>query len=146
VREVTGKEKPGPNVRAPIALDASRSNRGALHDLAFNREHRAATGNLFLPFAQPVDATKVRRDARQHTRNRRDTLSRASPSMNNCRPLVTLLRPFGARETIWLASFLLLTARTINRLFLVTLRVVRRAYAPTSLALLGRHFGQRPFS
>jgi hypothetical protein len=36
--------------------------------------------------------------------------------------LVTLLRPFGARETIWLVSFRLLTARTINRLFLDTLR------------------------
>jgi DDE domain len=28
------------------------------------------------------------------SRNRRETLSRASPSMNSCRPLVTLLRPF----------------------------------------------------
>ena len=86
-------------------------------------EHRAAARDLFLPFAQPVDAAKVRRDARQHvTKSTRD-LSRASPSMNSCLPLVTLLRPFGARETIWLASFLLLTARTINRLFLVTLGV-----------------------
>ena len=56
------------------------------------------------------------------SRNRRETLSRASPSINSCRPLVTLLRPFGARETIWLASFLLLTGRTINRLFLAPLR------------------------
>jgi hypothetical protein len=55
------------------------------------------------------------------SRNRRETLSLASPSMNSCRPLVTLLRPFGARETIWLASFRFLTARTINRLFLVAL-------------------------
>ena len=68
------------------------------------------------------------------SRNRRETLSRASPSMNSCRPLVTLLRPFGAREIIWLARFLLLTARTINRLFLVALSVARQAYAPTSLA------------
>jgi hypothetical protein len=42
--------------------------------------------------------------------------------MNSCRPLVTLLRSFGARATIWLASFRLLTARTIDRLFLATLR------------------------
>ena len=61
------------------------------------------------------------------SRNRRETLSRASPSMNSCRPLVTLLRPFGAREIIWLASFLVLTARTIDRLFLVTPRVPRQA-------------------
>ena len=68
------------------------------------------------------------------SRNRRETLSRASPSMNSCRPLVTLLRPFGARETIWLASFLFLTARRINRHFLVAFSVTRQAYAPTSLA------------
>ena len=63
------------------------------------------------------------------SRNRRETFSRASPSMNSCRPLVTLLRPFGARETIWLASFLFLTAPTINRLFLVTVRIAQQAYA-----------------
>ena len=34
----------------------------------------------------------------------------------------TALRPSGARETIWLVSFRLLTARTIDRLFLATLR------------------------
>ena len=61
------------------------------------------------------------------SRNRRETLSRASPSMNNCWPLVTLLRPFGARETIWLVSFRLLTVRTINRLFLLALSVARQA-------------------
>ena len=42
----------------------------------------------------------------------------ASPSMNSCLPLVTLLRPFGERETICLASFRFLTARTIIRHFL----------------------------
>jgi hypothetical protein len=57
------------------------------------------------------------------SRNRRETLSRASPSMDSYRPLVALLRPFGARDTIWLASFLFLTARTINRLFLATVTV-----------------------
>ena len=109
-------------------------DRGALHDLAFDGEHGAAARDLFLAFAQPIDAAKVRRDARQHvTESTRDLEPRVA-SMNSCRPLVTLLRPFGARETIWLASFLFLTARTINRLFLVTLSVTRQAYAPTSPA------------
>ncbi len=31
-----------------------------------NREHGAAARDLFLAFAQPVDAAKVRRDARQY--------------------------------------------------------------------------------
>ena len=50
--------------------------------------------------------------------------------MNTCRLLVTSLRPFGAREIIWLDSFRFLTARVISWLFLVTHSVVPQAYAP----------------
>ena len=49
-----------------VKIEWLAGNSGALHDLALNGEHGAATGNLFLAFAQPVDAAKVRRDARQH--------------------------------------------------------------------------------
>jgi hypothetical protein len=89
-------------------------------------EHGAATRDLFLAFAQPIDVAKVRRDARQHV----------AESTRDLEPRVAVNEQlsFGARQTIWLASFRLLTARTINRLFLVTFSFDRQAYAPTSLA------------
>ena len=117
-----------------VKIERLAGDCGALHDLAFNGEPGAAARDLFLAFAQPVDAAKVRRDARQHvTESTRDLEPRVA-SRNSCLPLVTLLRPFGARETIWLASFRFLTARTISRHFLVTFRVARQVYVPTSLA------------
>jgi hypothetical protein len=55
-------------VRSPLSQGKS-----TFHDLAFNGEHGAAARDLFLAFAQPVDATKVRRDARHHvTESTRD--------------------------------------------------------------------------
>ena len=51
---------------------SDRHYRGALHDLAFDGEHGAATRDLFLAFAQPVDAAKVRGAARQHVESTRN--------------------------------------------------------------------------
>ncbi len=120
-KPLKGATKPIRERAIGVKIERLAGNRGALHDLAFNGEHGAAARDLFLAFAQPVDAARSVAMLASTSRNRRETLSRASPSMNSCRPLVTLLRPFGARETIWLASFRFLTARTIDRLFLVTI-------------------------
>jgi hypothetical protein len=133
-KPLKGATKPIRELAIGVKIERLAGNRGALHDLAFDREHGAAPRDLFLAFAQPVRPPRSAAMLASTSRNRRETLRRASPSMNSCRPLVTLLRPFGARETIWLASFRFLTARTINRLFLVTLSGTRQAYAPTSLA------------
>ena len=133
-KPLKGATKPIRELAIGVKIERLAGNRGALHDFAFNGEHGAAARDLFLAFAQPVNAAKARRDARQHVAESTRDLEPSVAVDNSCRPFVTLLRPFGARETIWLASFLLLTARTINRLFLVALSVACQAYAPTSLA------------
>jgi len=115
--------KPIRELAIGVKIERLAGDRGALHDLAFNGEHGAAARDLFLASLSRSAPPRSVALLASTSRNRRETLSRASPSMNSGRPLVTLLRPFGARETIWLASFRLLTARTINRLFLVTLSV-----------------------
>ncbi|MGC2785366.1 MAG: hypothetical protein WA397_16345 [Roseiarcus sp.] len=61
-----GATKPIRELAIGVKVKRLAGNRGALHDFAFNREHGAAARNLFLAFAQPVDAAKVRGDARQH--------------------------------------------------------------------------------
>ena len=115
-KPLKGATKPIRELAIGLKIERLAGNCGALHDLAFNGEHGAAARDLFLAFAQPVDAAKVGCDARQHvTESTRDLEPRVNPL-----PLVTRLRPCGARETIGLASFRLLTARTIDRLFLVT--------------------------
>jgi hypothetical protein len=131
-KPLKGASEPIRELTICVKIERLTGNRGALHDLAFNGQHGAAACDLFLAFAQPVDAAEVRGDARQHITEPTRDLSRASPSMNSCRPLVTLLRPFGAREIIWLASFRFLTARTINRLFLAPLRCPASLHASLS--------------
>ena len=61
-----GATKPIGELAIGVKIERLAGNRGALRDLALNREHGAAARDLFLAFAQPVDAAKVRRDARQH--------------------------------------------------------------------------------
>jgi hypothetical protein len=100
------------------------------------RRQISSDGFLPSPWAASSTSrsTKVRRDARQHiTEPTRDPEPRVAVKEQ----LFTIghpAAPFGARETISLASFRLLTARTIDRLFLVTLSIARQAYAATSLA------------
>ena len=65
-KPLKGATKPIRELAIGLKIERLASNRGALHDLAFNREHGAAARDLFLAFAQPVDAAKVRRDAGQH--------------------------------------------------------------------------------
>ena len=73
-KSLKGATKPIRELAIGVKIERLAGDRGALHDLAFNGEHGAAARDLFLAFAQPVDAAKVRRDARQHvtesTRNR----------------------------------------------------------------------------
>ena len=79
--------------------------------------------DLFPAFAQPVRAAKVHRNARQHiTEPTRDLEARIALK-EQLFAIGHLAAPFGAREAIWLVSFRLLTARTINRLFLVAVSV-----------------------
>jgi hypothetical protein len=49
-----------------LKIERQTRDRGTLHLLAFDGEHGAAARHLFLPLAQPLDATEVRHDARQH--------------------------------------------------------------------------------
>ena len=65
-KPLKGATKPIRELAIGVNIEWLAGNRGALHDLTLNREHGAAARDLFLAFAQPVDAAKVRRDARQH--------------------------------------------------------------------------------
>ena len=61
-----GATKPIRELAIDVKIERLAGDRRALHDLAFDGEHGAAARDLFLTFAQPVRAAKVRRDARQH--------------------------------------------------------------------------------
>ena len=65
-KPLEGATKPIRKLAIDVKIERLASDRGALHDLAFDGEHGAAARDLFLAFAQPVDAAKVRCDARQH--------------------------------------------------------------------------------
>ena len=65
-KPLKGATKPIRELPIDVKIERLAGDRGALHDLAFNGEHGAAARDLFLAFAQPVRAAKVRRDARQH--------------------------------------------------------------------------------
>jgi hypothetical protein len=70
-----------------VKIERLAGNGGALHDLAFNREHGATARDLFLAFTQPVDAAKVRHDARQYVaESTRDLESRVAvkPMAGSC--------------------------------------------------------------
>jgi hypothetical protein len=72
-KPLKGATKPIRELDIDVQIERLAGYRGALHDLAFNGEHGAAARDLFLAFAQSVDAAKVRRDARQHvTESTRD--------------------------------------------------------------------------
>ena len=72
-KPLKGATKPIRELTIDVKIERLAGNRGALHDLAFNGEHGASARDLFLAFAQPVNAAKVRRDARQHvTESTRD--------------------------------------------------------------------------
>jgi hypothetical protein len=101
-KPLKGAAKPIRELAIDVKIERLAGNRGAFHDLALNGEHGAAARDLFLALSAPPRSAAMLAST---SRNRRETLSRASPSMNSCRPLVTLLRPFGARETSgWPAS------------------------------------------
>ena len=65
-KPLKGATEPIRQLAIGVKIERLAGNRGALHDLAFNGEHGAAAGDLFLAFAQPVNAAMVRGDARQH--------------------------------------------------------------------------------
>ncbi len=65
-KPLKGATKPIRQLAIGVKIERLAGNRGALRDLTLNREHGAAARDLFLAFAQPVDAAKVRRDAGQH--------------------------------------------------------------------------------
>ena len=72
-KPLKGATKPIGELAISVKIERLAGNRGALHDFAFNGEHGAAARDLFLAFAQPVDAAKVSRDARQNvTESTRD--------------------------------------------------------------------------
>jgi len=72
-KPLKGATKPIRELAIDVKIERLAGNRGALHDLAFDGEHGAAARDLVLAFAQPVDAAKVCRDARQHvTESARD--------------------------------------------------------------------------
>ena len=72
-KPLKGATKPIGELTIGVKIKRLAGDRRALHDLAFNGEHGAAAGDLFLAFAQPVRAAKFRRDARQHvTESTRD--------------------------------------------------------------------------
>src|SRR5271166_924930 len=72
-KPLKGATKPIGELAIGLKIERLAGNRGALHDLTFHGEHGAAARDLFLAFAQPVGAAKVRRDARQHvTESTRD--------------------------------------------------------------------------
>ena len=83
-----------------LKIERQARNRGTLHHLALDREHGAAARHLFLALAQPLDATEVRHDAGQHVAESTRDLEPRIAFDEQCRPLVTLLRPFGAGEII----------------------------------------------
>jgi hypothetical protein len=91
-KPLKGATKPIRELAIGVKIERLACDRGALHDLAFNGKHGAAARDLFLAFAQPVDAAKVRRDARQHvTESTRDLEPRVAP----CCALSARARPFG---------------------------------------------------
>jgi hypothetical protein len=72
-KPLEGATKPIRELAIDVKIERLAGDCGALHDFAFNGKHGAATRDLFLAFAQPVRAAKVRRDARQHvTESTRD--------------------------------------------------------------------------
>jgi len=72
-KPLKGATKPIGELAIGIKIERLAGNRGALHDLALNGEHGAAARDLFLAFAQLVDAAKVGRDAcQQVTESTRD--------------------------------------------------------------------------
>jgi hypothetical protein len=72
-KPLKGATKPIRELAIGVKIERLAGYRDALRDLALNREHGAAARDLLLAFAQPVDAAKVRRDARQHvTESTRD--------------------------------------------------------------------------
>src|SRR5271167_4234547 len=62
-KPLKGATKPIRELAIRVNIEWLAGNRRALRDLTLNREHGAAARDLFLAFAQPVDAAKVRRDA-----------------------------------------------------------------------------------
>jgi hypothetical protein len=104
-KPLEGPTKPVSELAIGVKIERLASNRGALHDLAFTESMAQRRAICFWPSLNLSTPPRSAAMLASTSRNRRETLSRASPSMHSCRPLVTLLRPFGARETIWLASF-----------------------------------------
>jgi hypothetical protein len=80
-KPLKGATEPIRELAIGVKIERLTGNRGALRDLALNREHGAPARDLFLAFTQPVRAAKVRRNARQHiTEATRDLEPRARPS------------------------------------------------------------------
>jgi hypothetical protein len=96
-KPLKGATKPVGELAIGVKIERLAGDRGALHDLAFNGEHGAAARDLFLTFAQPVDAAKVRRNAGQHvTESPRDLEPRVAID-EQLSAIVTLPRPFSGR-------------------------------------------------
>ena len=101
-----GATKPIRELAIGVKIERLAGNRGALHDLAFDGEHGAAARDLFLAFAQPVDAAKVSRDARQYvTESTRDLEPRVAVN-EQLSAIGHLAAPFRARarSSGWPAS------------------------------------------
>jgi hypothetical protein len=60
-----GATKPIRELTIGVKIERLAGDCGALHDLAFNGEHRAAARDLFLALAQPARAAEVRGDVGQ---------------------------------------------------------------------------------
>ena len=128
------RRMPGPPL-IDVKIERLAGDRGALHDFAFNGEHGASARDLFLTFAQPVRAAKVRRDTRRHVT---ESTRHLEPRVAVKEQLFTIGHPATSlrRARDHLAERLPVPNCSHNSIgsFWLHLALPGKPYAPTSLA------------